>query len=168
MGSFIVLVEDDHLQEGPLEDHIRRSFPGATIEILGTEQEFRSRLPEYRRRRPDVVVLDVMLRWSYPSRTPAAPPPDVVEGGYQRAGIRCADLMAADDTLRDVPVIYYTILERRDLERDVEQVSDGRRYVRKSADPEILARKVRELLTARPPSDPAGARPRRPPHDGRP
>jgi CheY-like chemotaxis protein len=147
MDRYIVIVEDDHLQDGPLEEQIRDGFPTARIETVGTEQEFRARLADYRRDRPDLVVMDVMLRWAYPSRTPTPAPPDVAQGGYQRAGIRCAQLMAGDPALRRIPVIYYTILERSDLDRDAEQMPAGNTtYVRKSTDPEVLVRKIRDLI----------------------
>jgi hypothetical protein len=45
--------------------------------------------------------------------------------------------------------VFYTILERSDLERDGDQVAGNRTYVRKSADPEVLNRKVRELTGVR-------------------
>jgi CheY-like chemotaxis protein len=148
MERFIVIVEDDHLQEGPLEEQIRDAFPQARIDTVATEEEFRTRLVDYRRERPSVFVMDVMLRWAYPSPTATRPPPDVAEGGYQRAGIRCAQLLSQDAALRTVPVIYYTILERSDLERDTRQPPDHRNtmYVRKSTDPETLVRKIRELI----------------------
>ena len=44
-----------------------------------------------------------------------------------------------------MPVIIYTILERTDLERDAGPLLHTNAYVRKSADLDILTRKVREL-----------------------
>lgn len=150
MSLYIVILEDDHLQEGPLEEQIRQAFPAARIDTIDTEQEFRGRLDGYRRDRPDVFVMDVMLRWAYPSPDAEQPPPEVVRGGYQRAGIRCAQLVTGDTALRRVPIIYYTILERSDLDRDAEQYLDRTTtYVRKSTDPEVLVRKIRELLRPR-------------------
>jgi CheY-like chemotaxis protein len=149
MGSFIVVVEDDHLQEGPLQEQLEDAFPAARITTVVTEHDFRERLGEFHENPPDIVIMDVMLRWAYPAPGAAEAPSDVVEGGYYRAGLRCAALMAEDPALQGVPVVYYTILERSDLERDGEQVAGNRTYVRKSADPEVLNRKVRELTTAR-------------------
>ena len=63
MKPFIVVVEDDHLQEALLEDQLQRAFPAARIETLVTEQEFRERLADFRTDRPDVIIMDVMLRW---------------------------------------------------------------------------------------------------------
>jgi CheY-like chemotaxis protein len=146
---FIVILEDDHLQEDLLKDQLQRAFPAARIDTVVTEQEFRTRLVDFRRDQPDVIVMDVMLRWAFPSPKAAAPPADVASGGYQRAGFRCAELIFQDAALRDIPVIYYTILEGGDLEPDTRRLSGSTTYVRKSKDHEYLARKIRDL--ARPP-----------------
>ena len=146
MKPFIVVVEDDHLQEALLEDQLQRAFPAARIETLVTEQEFRERLADFRTDRPDVIIMDVMLRWAFPSPTATAPPADVASGGYQRAGFRCAELLFQDAALHDVPVIYYTILEGGDLEPDTRRLSGSTTYVRKSKDHDYLARKVRDLV----------------------
>jgi hypothetical protein len=69
----------------------------------------------------------------------------VLEGGYRRAGIRCVELMARERTLRDVPVIYYTILERSDLERDADALTGNVSLLRKSSDRRPLTKKIREL-----------------------
>jgi CheY-like chemotaxis protein len=142
---FIVVLEDDHLQEDLLKDQLQRAFPAARIDTLVTEQEFRERLADYRRDQPDVFVMDVMLRWAFPSPHATAPPAEVDSGGYQRAGFRCAELIFQDRDLRHIPVIYYTILEGGDLEPDARRLSGNTTHVRKSKDHEYLARKIREL-----------------------
>lgn len=149
MPPYIVIVEDDFLQEGPLQDHLQKSFPHARIETLCSESEFRQRLPAFRDDRPDVIIMDVMLRWASPSPNAPSPPQDVIDGEYFRAGLRCAELMARDEKLNNVPVITYTILERTDLERDAGPLLGINAYVRKSADLDILTRKVRELAKSK-------------------
>jgi CheY-like chemotaxis protein len=148
MAGYLVVVEDDHLQEGPLEDHLREAFPSADVQTVPTEKDFRRLLPQLRERPPDAVVLDVMLRWEFPSRDSPPPPADVESGGYYRAGLRCAQLLAADDRLRGVPVVFYTILERADLDRDGVALADTIRYVRKSSDLDVLTRALKESIRA--------------------
>ena len=148
MPAYIVVVEDDFLQEGPLEEYLADTFPTARIETLTTESEFRERLPGFRQSKPDIVILDVMLRWAVPSPTMAPPPPDVADGEYFRAGLRCAELMSKDGQLSKVPVIIYTILERGDLERSGQRLPDTSAYLRKSADLDMLARKIRDLVSS--------------------
>lgn len=149
MAPYIVIVEDDHLQEGPLEEYLTGAISGADIETIGTELEFRNRLPVLRERVPDLVIMDVMLRWTFPAPDAVAPPEDVNTGGYYRAGLRCARLLADDPRLSGVPVILYTILERSDLERDGEALPKNSTYVGKNAELEVLSRKIRNLLRAR-------------------
>lgn len=145
MPHFVV-VEDDHLQEGPLEDHLATVFRDTTVETLCTEEQFRTHLPRLRDDVPDLVVMDVMLRWSFPRPDQQPPPTDVVSGGYYRAGLRCARLMLDDARLRRVPVILYTILERSDLERDGETLPANTTYIGKNAELDVLTRHIRSLL----------------------
>lgn len=149
MAPYIVIVEDDHLQEGPLEEYLTGAVKDADIETIYTELEFRKRLPALRERVPDLVVMDVMLRWTFPSPHALPPPQDVAAGGYYRAGLRCARLLADDPQLSGVPVVLYTILERSDLERDGEALPGNSTYVGKNAALEVLSRKARDLLRAR-------------------
>lgn len=139
----ILIVEDDHLQEGPFEEHLQDAFPDAQIDTVPTEKDFRHRLPQLQAQPPDVVVMDVMLRWDFPRRGAPPPPEDVQEGGYHWAGVRCAELMAADPALRRTPVVFCTIVERADLERDGRTLPPNSRYVRKSADLDGLTRTIR-------------------------
>lgn len=148
MPRFVV-VEDDHLQEGTLEKQLTSGFTDATVETLYTEEEFRTHLPRLRAAVPDLVVMDVMLRWSFPRPDPPAPPEDVVTGGYYRAGLRCARLLRDDARLRDVPVVLYTILERSDLERDGQELPPNTTYVGKSFEPDVLVRHIRSRLRNR-------------------
>lgn len=148
MAPYFVVVEDDHLQEGPLQDHLAAAFPDAAVETLCSEREFRERLPALRSRPPDVVVMDVMLRWTLPASDAPPPPPDVAADGYYRAGLRCARILLADARLARVPVILYTILERGDLERDGRTLPSSCTYVGKNTDLDVLSRMIRALCRA--------------------
>jgi DNA-binding NarL/FixJ family response regulator len=139
---YFVVVEDDHLQEEPLADHLRSHFEGARVQTINTEQEFRTWLPELRADVPDLVLMDVMLRWSDPQPNPPEPPEEVLAGGYYRAGLRCAQLMDDDAQLRCVPVVLYTILERADLERDEQMLPANATYIGKNVELDVLTRHI--------------------------
>lgn len=141
-----VIVEDDHLQEGPLEDYLISFFSGATVEILCTEEEFREAVPALQLDVPDLVIMDVMLRWSFPRPDPPEPPEDVMSGGYYRAGLRCAQLLYDDPRLRRVPVVLYTILELSDLERDGQKLPPNATYVGKNSELDVLVRHIRSRM----------------------
>lgn len=142
MRGHIVIVEDDYLQDGLVETYLQDALPDVAVTTIATESEFRERMPGLRKAAPDVVIMDAMLPWaSLESRVPK--PPEVQADGYFRAGLRCAKLMSEDAQLSAVPVIIYTILERSDLAGDV--LPENSTYMRKSADLNFLARKVREV-----------------------
>ena len=149
MTPYILVVEDDHLQDEPLSEHLRDEFPGGRVVNIRTELEFQDRLQDFREDAPDIAVMDVMLRWALPTPDMRPPPPQVAEEGFYRAGLRCAELFAADSGLCAVPVIFYTILERSDLEQDGVRLQPNSLYVRKSPDMDILVRKIREQLAKR-------------------
>lgn len=154
MAPYIVIVEDDHLQEGPLQEYLSGAIGDADIETIATERDFRTRLPALREHVPHVVIMDVMLRWTFPAPDAVPPPADVATGGYYRAGLRCARLLADDPVLSGVPVVLYTILERSDLERSHlehggENLPPNSTYVGKHTELDVLSRKVRDLLRAR-------------------
>ena len=144
-SPYILVVEDDHLQEGPLVDQINDAFPDGKVSSIYTEQEFRESLTELRGEAPDLVIMDVMLRWADPRPGNADPPEEVARDGFYRAGLRCAELIAADDKLHVIPVILYTILEKEDLQRQGKPLPANVTYLRKSADLDVLVRKVHEL-----------------------
>jgi CheY-like chemotaxis protein len=146
MGPYILVVEDDHLQEGPLAESLTSVVAGADVETMSTEQAFRQSIPRLRQQPPDLVVMDVMLRWSFPSPDAAPPPDDVVADGYYRAGLRCASLLLDDERLRDVPVLLYTILERSDLERDGQSLPKNTEYLGKNSDLGVLSRRIHAFI----------------------
>jgi CheY-like chemotaxis protein len=145
LSPYILVVEDDHLQEGPLVDEINDAFPGSRVKSIYTEREFREELTVLHREAPDLVIMDVMLRWADPRPNSPDPPEEVVRDGFYRAGLRCAELIAGDDELRTIPVILYTILEKDDLEREGKRLPANVTYIRKSADLDALMRKVHEF-----------------------
>jgi CheY-like chemotaxis protein len=147
MTNYIVVVEDDHLQEAPILEDFEEAFPGAKIETICTESEFRDRLPHFRSDRPDILVIDVMLRWSDPQPNSPRPPQDVAEEGYYRAGLRCAQLVSQDQELRSIPVVLYTILERDEIRREGHPLGDNVFYVRKGVDVDSLIRLVQRLVS---------------------
>jgi DNA-binding response OmpR family regulator len=141
------VVEDDHLQEQVLSEELMDAYPEARVESIDSESEFRRWFDQPGMGAPDVVVMDVMLRWSDPSPNPPVQPKEVAEEGYYRAGLRCAQLMSADGRTANVPVVLYTVLERSDLDRANSRLdAPNVEYVRKSTDVGPLLKRVRAIL----------------------
>lgn len=142
---YIVLVEDDYEHANRIRTSLEFAFPAAEVKRISTELEFRLKLDDLAVDRPDVIILDVMLRWTDPRRDLQKPPEDVEEGGFYRAGVRCANLLLKREETKDIPIIFYTILEHDDL-------SDDLNYIRKKnvfhlqKDSESLATEILRLL----------------------
>jgi CheY-like chemotaxis protein len=121
----ILLVEDDYLEEGLLRKILTGKpfrIPDEEIETISTEQDFRDRISDIAQSQqpPQLVIMDVMIRWTDPTpgelnmdQIPAA----VKQEGPYRAGLRCAEML--DKLNPQIPILFYTILEREDLDTDL-------------------------------------------------
>lgn len=114
----ILVIEDDHLQAEWICKNLEQAFRGDKIDRITMEMEFRSHFDEIANDPPDVVIMDVMLRWADPSPDLKPPPDDVKKGGFYRAGLRCTRILAQDKRTEDIPVILYTVLEHNDLQQN--------------------------------------------------
>jgi len=141
----VLVVEDDYLQADWIQRNLERALPGITIYYINTELEFRSRLDYIAGATPDVIVMDIMLRWANPDPNLQLPPEEVKEGGFYRAGLRCQKLLANDERTKDIPVIFYTVLEPYDLESELQQLSGNITYLRKESDLTSLIYRIRDL-----------------------
>lgn len=142
----IMLVEDDYLQSDWMCTTLKHVIPDAQLECVSTESEFRLRFDEIADREPDVVVLDVMLRWSDPGPEFVQPPDDVEKEGFYRAGLRCQRMLAADQRTARIPVILYTVLEHADLKKELSALPEHVQYLSKHSDLGPLQQKIRELV----------------------
>src|SRR5882672_9400242 len=104
----VLLVEDDHLHAGWITEMLQRAFPSIKIEPIRTENEFYLGIDAIARKPPDVVIMDVMLRWTDPAPEMSTPPPNVQTEGYRRAGLRCAEMLAKRDATKHIPIILFT------------------------------------------------------------
>ncbi len=142
----ILSVEDDPIQAQWICETIEAEFADATVECIATEQEFYAKLDAIASHPPDLILLDVMLRWTNPAPNIEPPPSEVREGGFFRAGLRCERLLAARESTRRVPVILYTVLDRSDLEETVGASVAQVSFLRKEADPQPLVAAVRAAI----------------------
>jgi DNA-binding NarL/FixJ family response regulator len=144
----ILVVEDDHVQASWIVSALRDSFHNTQIEIVSTELEFRSKLPEIVEDPPDVVVMDVMLRWADP--TPAGvvePPEEIKREKYYRAGLRCQKLLSEQAAPGRIPVVFYTVLSHDHLAADL-RMDPSIMWVAKSESADDLIKAVRSHLAA--------------------
>ncbi len=111
----ILIVEDDHLQLTDLRDALRSHYPQAELIEIRTEQEFRGQIDEIAKNRPDIVILDLMIRWIRRGKAEAGKRGE----SPQTAGFRCARLLAERGVR--VPIIFLTMLDKKDFESEIPQ-----------------------------------------------
>lgn len=116
---YILIVEDDHLYADWLQSVLEKHFRGAEFRRIGTESEFRNGIGEIAAHPPDIVILDIMLRWTRPSPNMPPMPSEIDEEGFYRAGFRCERLLREHEATKNTPVILYTVLEKNDLKKDL-------------------------------------------------
>ncbi len=141
----ILIVEDDYLQARWIHDRLKEGFPGAELVCINTESEFRSRFDEIAELPPDVVVMDVMLRWADPTPDLTLPPKEIQQEGFYRAGLRCERRLAGDERTSQIPVILYSVLERADLSTELMNLPKHVQHLPKQSDLTPLIQKIKEL-----------------------
>src|SRR5579871_3410136 len=62
----IVVVEDDHLDREWIEGELKEHFRGAAIELIETERKFCEQLEHLAQHSPNIIILDIMLKWDTP------------------------------------------------------------------------------------------------------
>ena len=139
----ILLVEDDPLQVELIGEFLTAdsAFPHAVIKRISNESEFITNFEEIATDIPDVVIMDIMLRWADPSPEFAPPPDEIAEEGFYRAGLRCERLLANDPRTAEVPIILYTILGNGDLSDELPQRPQTV-YLAKDFEPKELIKQI--------------------------
>ena len=145
----ILIVEDDPLQVDLVCPALVQAFQKSEIKNITTEHEFRARLDEISNDPPDVVVMDVMLRWTDPAPDMPVWPDEVALEGHYFAGIRCSRLLAENTKTRHIPVILYTVLAEQDLDDFLRRSRHPQStvcFLQKNGEAEPLIQKIRELV----------------------
>ena len=140
----IVLVEDDYLQLESISDGIKKAFSQPKLTILRTEEEFRVRFNDLAQKQVDLFILDCVLPWTEPKPNMSEPPDDVRKGNMRFGGIRCANLVAANEVTKLTPVILYSVIEGFDL-RNLDLPSNVY-YLQKKSDDQSLIRFIRSVM----------------------
>jgi CheY-like chemotaxis protein len=149
----ILILEDNPTASEWLESAIQRYLADLNprTEVLETEAEFVHgwvrEFDQGGKRRPDLIVIDIMLRWTDPAPDQPPRPPEVIEGGFTKAGLRCLDLIRHHRALSQSRVILFTVLSQEDLKGlgkpgDVEVLRKG--------DGQKIIESIRTVLEAQP------------------
>ncbi len=117
----VLLVEDDHLQSEMAVEALHASLPDTRITVIRTEHEFRTKFPGIVSNPPDLVVMDVLLNWSYDFNNYPVKPEEVERGKVYTAGLRCQRLLARHPATENTQVLLWSIADidkRSNLLRD--------------------------------------------------
>jgi CheY-like chemotaxis protein len=142
---YIVIAEDDKLQAATLVDGLRGRFPIAEIEVFRTERQFRASFESIATRQPDVVILDIMMKWTEPSWDAETPPPDVVSGKFYRAGFRCQKMLEGSASTKNIPVILYSVVDFDEFAPEAKELPSNARLLPKEPSLDSLVGAINEL-----------------------
>jgi hypothetical protein len=109
----IVLLEDDYLWVQDTISLLRKDLRQTEFVTIRTEYEFRTRIKELIAWKPDLFILDMMVRWTDPRPKMPMPPKEIGDEGHYKAGLRCARLLRAEGY--KTRLIFLTVLDRDDL-----------------------------------------------------
>jgi DNA-binding NarL/FixJ family response regulator len=142
----ILIVEDDHFQSDLLKENLKQAFPNGDVTVINTEHKFRSSISNIvQEHPPDVVVMDVMLRWHDPAPNSPDAPEEVKNEGSYRAGFRCKKLLI--EAGNHVPTILYSVLEEKDVQHELHHLLEGDVYLQKGSDLDDLVQRIRDSLS---------------------
>lgn len=145
-SNWILLLEDDPEQARSIKGAIERRFSNVQVVAEETESEFYQRLHSLATGHdlPLAVIADVMVPWAYPDPDAPVPPDDVRVGTFRKAGLRCWARFRSHASLKEVPWVYFTVLDDETIEFDAH--SDARtRYVQKSGSIQPLLEELEEF-----------------------
>ncbi len=145
----ILLVEDDHLQAEEIRHALSEVIPDTTFERVDSEYGFRCLVDDINAPPPDVVIMDVMLRWTHPSAEMPEQPEDVAAEKHYRAGFRCLKYLGEKRPAWRINVILFTVLEHFDIQNDLETLPANVTYLRKEGNYDPFIRKVRRFAADR-------------------
>jgi CheY-like chemotaxis protein len=139
---YVLIVEDDWAQYEFISQALLNLKPVPRVVRFGNEKEFNDRFEELAADRPDVILMDIMLRWANPAPQMEQPPEEVKRDGFYRAGLRCERMLAGDERTKEIPVIIHSVLslEPEDLPKRA-----GVKFLPKNFDIKELARELRNV-----------------------
>jgi CheY-like chemotaxis protein len=137
----ILIVEDDYMDVESLQSGLRDKLD-ATVDVISTESEFCAKFDQVAGDPPDFVVLDVMLRWTDPTPDLNVEdiPAEVRRDGFYLAGVRCHTKLQSDPRTKNIPVAFYTTLERNEFGLSVVHIT-------KEEEIDALVRVIRSKLS---------------------
>lgn len=145
----ILLVEDDYLQSDLIISQITLALDDVEFILLETEFQLRSYIPKLENNPSDIILLDIMLRWTDPAPDMPSTPDDVLEEGFYTAGLRCQKIISDNIKLKNIPIVLYSVLDKFDLEGKLKDSPKNVTHVSKDKDIPFLIDHIKRVLQIR-------------------
>ncbi|HYV91135.1 MAG TPA: hypothetical protein VE978_05105 [Chitinophagales bacterium] len=145
----ILIVEDDYSQADWLVLQITDRFKDYSIDLIETELEFRTKIKTIEDNPPELILMDIMLRWTNPSPEMVKPPIDIAKSGIFDAGFRCQNLLKQSEKTRNIQIIFYSVLDKDDLESKLKNMPSNVVHLKKEANMAPLFNQMRKALKIR-------------------
>lgn len=144
---YILIVEDDKLQFELIEKSLINAETNYRnrIERIKTESEFRDRFEAIAADPPDVIILDMMIKWANRSKWVNIPK-EIADAGFYLAGARCEQMLAADARTEGIPVIIHTVLDNKET-RNFLSARPQINYLDKDFNPEKIRKLIKRIVT---------------------
>jgi CheY-like chemotaxis protein len=119
----LLIVEDDPFAAAGLRSQFKTEFREVEIKVVTSESQFLEDFKYIEQFEPDLIMLDIMLRWSNARiNRSLAMPREIKSTSFYRAGFRCLKLLSESEGLKDVPVIIHSILGRDELTEELKDL----------------------------------------------
>lgn len=143
----ILIVEDEHTQLDSLSKEFKKAFSNINLEFIDTESDFITNFPNLIENPPNLIIMDVMLRWASEKSKIIEPPKDIKEEDFYTAGFRCLELIKNNARTAAIPVIIHSsAYDKEEIKEAVEKLSKNWIVVQKSSNRENLLLIMRSLL----------------------
>jgi CheY-like chemotaxis protein len=121
MARQVVIVDDSSALLATIRQAIEASDLDIVLQDVRSEFDFIESIGRWAANPPSAFVIDVMLRWVRPLPDSPQRPDWYRDDSRFRAGIRCARRLHDNRSLNSSPVIFYTVLDRSDVVKDLKE-----------------------------------------------
>jgi len=167
----ILLIEDDLILASELLNELESRFCSVNFTHIKTESEFNHKYPDVAMGPPDIVILDMMLRWAGPEHELSYELKLALKDGliskrdlpsnYKeppsspfRAGLRCFGKLERIPETRNIPVIFHTVVDRGDVPEFLDSLPEHVLFLNKKSDKNELITYIRSLTQYLPENPP--------------
>ncbi len=147
IAGWTLVIEDDFVYTHSIITELKTEFNNVDILLVETEKDFYERFKEIEQFNPDIIILDVMIRWNNREAIGEQPSDDLASDFF-RAGFRCLELISNSNKLFDVPVVLHTVLDWHALITEVGNLPKHVVYLNKNSLLDKLLMTIRSSVRA--------------------